>query len=446
MPKYARGEKVFAKVRGYPPWPARVEGVADETPNKMKYHIYFYGTAETAICKADELFPYVENRAKYGKPLKKRGFNEALQQVDEELGLTGIIFNDSSITDGSFADTSVLGNEASTTPSGSAGNVSKEGVHIPNTASPKGVRRKFDQDNLEQEARKSSSVKKSRNCTDPSPVSVTAKQQEVVSRSGRKIKPKKFADEQVDDSGSVHAVANHSTSVSNVNKSVDERSVVSNNDVTADVPELKLSVVSTTDSGEKHKKEAEEKEKEETQEKVKKETKEKHSTAKQNDSNGTEKLIPESLNNEAELLRIDLGIKDSLDVKRAHPERALVLLDELLQLKINRLMFKKHPEIVETTSKLCKYVGCVQNWNMSDDEVKDFNDKAVQIQEKAKKMFEKIRSLFVVPEDKSFIQFYKEQVAEFAKKTENLNQDEMYKLVVDPTDEKKEPCEAQCKY
>lgn len=440
MPKYSRGEKVFAKVRGYPPWPARVEGVADETPNKMKYHIYFYGTAETAICKADELFPYVENRAKYGKPLKKRGFNEALQQVDEELGLTGMNFLDNSITDDSIAETSVTGDEASITSIGNAGNVSKESLH--KTETPKAVRRKSDvQDNVEPETKrpKVNSSKKSKNSTDQSQTPAPTKQQEVVSRSGRKIKPKKFADEQVDEnSGSAYTSTNHSTPVASVglNKTVDDKSAVSNNDVETNVPEQKLLGDGAANNGEKHKKETEEKQKEETQEKHKKETKEKHSMVKQNDNNGTEKHIPESLRTEAEMLRIDVCIKESLDLKEAHPQKALDALNEFIELKINRLMFKKHPEIVDTARKLCKYVGCVQNWSMTDDEVRSFNEKAVQIQEKAKKMYEKIQSLFTVPDGISFTEYFEEQLAEFTKTTEKWNQEEIFKLTVDPTEEK----------
>lgn len=83
--KYKSGDKVFAKVRGYPFWPARIEACADETPNKMKYHVYFYGTAETAICKAEEVVPYLINKDKYGKPLKRKGFNEGLQQIEMEI-------------------------------------------------------------------------------------------------------------------------------------------------------------------------------------------------------------------------------------------------------------------------------------------------------------------------------------------------------------------------
>lgn len=438
MPKYSRGEKVFAKVRGYPPWPARVEGVADETPNKMKYHIYFYGTAETAICKADELFPYVENRAKYGKPLKKRGFNEALQQVDEELGLTGMNLLENSITDDSIAETSITGDEASITSIGNAGNISKESLH--KTETPKVVRRKSDvQENVEPETKrpKVNSNKKSKTSTDQLQTPAPTKHQEVVSRSGRKIKPKKFADEQVDEnSGSAYASTNHSTPVANVNKSVDDKSAVSNNDVKTNVPEQKLIGDSAANNGEKHKKETEEKQKEETQVKHKKETKEKHSTVKQNNNNGTEELVPESLSTEAEILRIDMCIKESLDLKIAHPQKALDAMDEFLELKLTSLMFKKHPEVVDTARKLCKYVGCVKNWNMSDDEVRSFQEKAAQIQEKSKKMYDKIKSLFPVPDGKSFTEYFEEQIAEFTKKTENWNEEDIYKLTVDPTEEK----------
>ncbi|PSN51491.1 hypothetical protein C0J52_00737 [Blattella germanica] len=84
--KFAPGDKVFAKVRGYPPWPARVVGLADATVNKVKYHVSFYGTGETAVCKVEDLFAYLENKEKYGKPLKRKGFNEALAEVEELLG------------------------------------------------------------------------------------------------------------------------------------------------------------------------------------------------------------------------------------------------------------------------------------------------------------------------------------------------------------------------
>lgn len=76
-------DKVFAKIRGYPAWPALVSGVKSDTPSRLRYKVYFYGTGERAECKPEELFPYEENKAKLGKPSKRKYFTEALLQIED---------------------------------------------------------------------------------------------------------------------------------------------------------------------------------------------------------------------------------------------------------------------------------------------------------------------------------------------------------------------------
>lgn len=77
-------DKVFAKIRGYPAWPALVSGVKADIPSRLRYNVYFYGTGERAECKPEELFPYEENKAKLGKPNKRKYFAEALLQIEDD--------------------------------------------------------------------------------------------------------------------------------------------------------------------------------------------------------------------------------------------------------------------------------------------------------------------------------------------------------------------------
>lgn len=63
---FAPGDRVFAKVRGYPAWPARVEQRLCEKTNK--YQVFFYGTYETATLKGDDIWHFTpETKNRYGK-------------------------------------------------------------------------------------------------------------------------------------------------------------------------------------------------------------------------------------------------------------------------------------------------------------------------------------------------------------------------------------------
>ena len=77
---FQQGDLVFAKVKGYPAWPARITSLS----NNGKYSVFFYGTYETATLKRSELWPYTQKyKDKFGPPnLKRKGYSEGLEQID----------------------------------------------------------------------------------------------------------------------------------------------------------------------------------------------------------------------------------------------------------------------------------------------------------------------------------------------------------------------------
>lgn len=78
------GDLVFAKVKGYPAWPA----IITECNNK-KFNVYFYGTEERGSIKAENLFQYIKNKTKLATAnrMKRKDFREAMDQVEAALNV-----------------------------------------------------------------------------------------------------------------------------------------------------------------------------------------------------------------------------------------------------------------------------------------------------------------------------------------------------------------------
>uniref|UniRef100_A0AAY4CP20 PWWP domain-containing protein n=1 Tax=Denticeps clupeoides TaxID=299321 RepID=A0AAY4CP20_9TELE len=90
LPHLRPGDAVFAKMKSYPFWPARVRFDSLRRGRKRpgnKVPVFFYGTHQTAFLEPKDVVPYWPNKEKYGKPYKKGGFQKAMWEIEHDPGV-----------------------------------------------------------------------------------------------------------------------------------------------------------------------------------------------------------------------------------------------------------------------------------------------------------------------------------------------------------------------
>lgn len=418
-PLFQSGQKVFAKVRGYPAWPAKILEYIDESGGKQRFRVFFYGTHETAVSKNDEIYDYVEHREKYGKPLKRKFFAEAIQEIESELEPSQR--KDAQTTETVAAPSPVAATATHATgdkDSDDEGNLVIDESPSQKTKSKpdignKTLKRKLSSGNIE--------------TPENSPVEIT-------SRSGRKIKPKKFLDEPAE-------VFN--TPPNKVNRSKARESNASEENgkkqKPADQPETPTNIATKVelrwDDAQNVKSLLNKSENSDLPKGVKKDFRK--SLKKRVEDTKPAEVYAENenlelLKIEVQLLDADCRIKSSLNLSSADCDECLHAMDEILDLKLNALMLKKHPEVVDTVKKLRKYVGNLSAWKLTPEEQQTFIEGAGKVRVKADHIYNKFRSLFTIPNGKSFFEVYSDEVSKFQEKTSNLPVNQVYGLVKEP--------------
>lgn len=409
---YSVGDLVFAKVKGYPPWPAKILKF-----EKKKYNVYFYGTGETANVKMEDVFEYSNNKDKYAteRMMKRKGFKEAIIQIESALSgddpspilisPSGSAETDDSQVDDSINTTETTFNASRISANSTVMDASSKSEKQDNQNGDELENKSVKEDkkpikkesiansgsSMPAEPKKSPVVSSSTTVMvkDEKPASSPIKEQiEVVSRSGRKIKPKRFLDGE------------------------EEEPAVSSSPAKKRALASKEKVVSTATAA---------------------------SPKKANPFDKIESERVYFLKLERELVELNWEIKSCVGLACANPEKCVELMEQYQKLKVTPTMLKKNPNCVETMKRLRKYVGNTKAWNMTDEERIKFDFYAQQIRNKAEQIYNQFKNMFPVSEGgASFWEIFCEEISKFEHVTRNLSQEELF-LLVDEADIKSNP-------
>jgi len=458
-PSFKSGDLVFAKVKGYPAWPARVTNPVDE--KGLKYHVFFYGTYETAVVPKDGIWIYCQaTKEKYGKQ-KRKGFSEAIVEIETtpDIALPQDA-QEAEYLDNTYdppgaeveADnTQEFKQEDSIATDDEAPLTIDESSRSRSATVGKGKATKRKADELDTSI--TDSEEKGDNQPKKAKTEVSSSTDSIAptSRSGRLIKPKKFVDEDLNSSKTSADTSQNSK------KKQDPRKMWVQVKATGDMLEINLDKDrpvkfdskdaevqwerATANNALKFKESVEsgqfipEEIRKKLEQKVNRTPQEEEILQKEKQMQSRKEKV-RWLRVEQRLIDLDIAIKTAVHYEHPNMPKCLELLDELYQMPITPLMLKKQPDIVTTIRKLRKYIG-PQTEPSDPKDAEEWRTNSEKIRLKADAVFHKIQACFTVPEGDSFWDAFEKAVVEFRDVTKGLDRSQVLHMVADPTTKKK---------
>ncbi|CAF4742854.1 unnamed protein product [Pieris macdunnoughi] len=484
--EYKAGDFIFAKVKGYPAWPARVQ-----RPNGKKYFVYFYGTAETANLPPNMIFDYAENKDKFlTKTVKRRDFNDGVKQIEYDFAnnvpVEQVVGSSSkeptnnetneddsaleTTADDTMADESTL----NMTQNDTLADESDVGLAIDEVKTKGKKSIKTAKETPKKEVKTPKAKKNEEE---------EKKDEEIVSRSGRKIKPKRFIDEHTEENTALQApAAKKKRAISPTPEKEGKKEMFKHYRVTlqseledlkepfnSDETDKENILIAYLPSGQyvgiklfqsrptNFKDEAARLKWDKQQAanaitmKLQLEhgqitaqsvagqlitelhlnDEEKELLDKENDLGGKKSRL-HFLKTEVKMMELDAKIKTCLCLEKADTEMCLKLLDELLELDTKPLMLLKHPVCLETVKRMRAYVGNTASWDLSEAEAVLFSKHAHRIRKQADVIYNSMKKLFSPPEGLSFFEYFTERVELFKQITSKLSQGDVMEMVLEP--------------
>lgn len=408
---FAVGDLVFAKVKGYPSWPAKITFVG-----KLNYDVYFYGTGETGKVKPEDMFPYEASKEKFAteKYMKRKGFREAMIQIESAINgddPSPLAYDVAAVQSGmdnmmetphqtSISAAETTFNESHVSANSTAYNIGKvklEKYEDENATTPRpAVAKKKANAKASSAAKKAASANAALTAatSNGAPKKVLEVQaapqdnaagatdtKEIVSQRGRKIKQKRFLDGGEEEEGG-------SAPAGSPPKKKQAKAKPVSAAATPAAP-IKLDPF----------------------EKI-----------------ADERLYVLKL--ERQLVELNLEIKSSVKLNGADPERCVKLMEQYENLSVTSTILKKNPNCVETMKRLRKYVGNAKAWKLDDKQKLKFDFQAQQIRQKAEQIYARFKDILgMTDSEKPFWDWFVQEVTKFEQATQHLSQEELYLLV-----------------
>ncbi|KAI5692093.1 hypothetical protein M8J75_010144 [Diaphorina citri] len=373
-------DKVFARLRGYPPWPAKITNIKVDAKSKSlksKCEVYFYGSNQIGQCAFTDIHDYEANKERFkdicqsSKNLKNT-FQLALEEIENDNGPLLDEMEDGSVQKISFDDSV----EEST----------------PQTKKQK-MNESVDESTPKSKKKRSVGSRKEETVTNVEPyeedvVNERAEDSERQDVSSDKTQPN------LDNEDSP---ANNDTPKPSSSKTRPRRKTAS----TAPQPTSTARPASPPVQIEK----------------------------------APAPTIPMSkyddLRTECSLLALENSIKESLTLNRVDFAQALSALNSIVGLKVTRLMLKKNPEVMDTIRKCQRYSGERVKAKLPPSTRSTFDEHAAVVRTLATRALDKFASLFTIPANMEFICQYRLEIAQFIKRTRDMSASDVLRMTDD---------------
>ncbi|KAJ3649973.1 hypothetical protein Zmor_021686 [Zophobas morio] len=439
--QFKEGDKVFAKIKGYPAWPAVVLGKSGK-----KFNVQFYGTGETGNIKPEDICYYLKNKEQMTKGSKKKEFKDAIDQIEKAIAVDGTDGDDSPSDEQSPAPKRKRTNSEKSSDSAKVSrNSESEGESNMSESTADGpTEPKVENDTEKEDNETMDDADVNNPPTDEDLpflpnvkiVSELNLKNWIIYADAVKENPELYKSRPVDQrcyfqnqvfpvllpSGKYAGLKLHKTWPLHFENEYD--CAMYDNDTASRVLLLKESVI----TGEVTMESDPESFLEDfdlTETEIRRD-------AEMKLINNKYKRV-ERLRSESTLVELDAKIKNCLGLNKADPKKALEFLDQMLEINMDEIMLKKHSHVVEMIRRLRKYIGNVDEWNLSPEELDVFNTDAQKLRTKADEIYKKFKSVVKLPAGSiNFWDGFNDVVRKFREDCIHLNNREVFVLCAEP--------------